>query len=163
MKTNIQTLLKLIAKEEKNLDYLLVNLRTHLFNISIEELDGRCKIIEDYKSEFEEELSELDKLIKRLIDYKNILFEKNNTFKLSDGRTLQQAITDNLYLKKHRQFFENIVRNKSMKKRVNNSYFECYDLNFDAKMVKRRLKEINEKIEGTENEIAKLDLIDFTI
>lgn len=163
MKINIQALLKLIAKEEKNLDYLLVNLRSHLFNISIEELDGRCKIIEDYKCEFEEELIELDKLIKRIIDYKNILFEKNNAFKLSDGRTLHQAIIDNLYLKKHRQFFENIVRNKSTKKRVSSSYFECYDLNFDVKIMKRRLKEINEKIEVTENEIAKLNLIDFTI
>lgn len=166
MKTNIQTLLKLIAKEEKNLDYLLANLRAHLFNITIEELDGRCRIIENYKSDFEEELKELDKLIKRLINYKNILFEKNNTFKLSDGRTIQQAITDNLYLRKHKEFFENIVCNKSTKNRitdVNNSYFECYDLNFDPKIMKKRLQEISQKIDTTENEIAKLNLIDFTI
>lgn len=166
MKTNIQALIKLITKEEEVLDYLLANLRNHLFNISIEELDGRCRIIEDYKSDFEEELKELDKLIRKIVYHKNILFEKKNTFKLKDGRTIQQAIADNMYLQRHKTFFENIVDSRSTKKwgiDVNGTYFESYDLIFSPKVIKKRLQEINERIETTENEIAKLKLIEFTI
>lgn len=166
MKTNIQKLIKLITKEEKDLGYLLANLRSHLFNISIEELDGRCKIIEDYKSDFEEELNELDKLIRKIVYHKNILFEKCNTFKLKDGRTIQQAVMDNMYLRRHKTFFENIVDSRLTKMwgiDANGTYFESYDLIFEPKMIKERLKEINEKIEATENEIAKIKLIEFTI
>lgn len=166
MKTNIQALIKLITKEERDLDYLLANLQSHLFNISNEELDGRCKIIEDYKSDFEEELKELDKLIRKIVYHKNILFEKKNTFKLKDGRTIQQAITDNMYLRRHKTFFENIVDSRLTKKwgiDANGTYFESYELIFTPKVIKKRLQEINERIEATENEIAKLKLIEFTI
>lgn len=166
MKTNIQALIKLIKKEEKNLDYLLVNLLSHLLNISIEKLDGRCKIIENYKSDLEEDLKELDKLIRKIAYHKNILMEKKNTLKLSDGRTMQQAITDNMYLQSRKTFFENIVDSKLTKMcgiDANGTYFEDNDVIFSPKVIEKRLQEINEKIDATEKEIAKLNLIEFTI
>lgn len=166
MKTNIQALIKFIRKEEKNLDYLLANLLSHLLNISIEEFDGSCKIIEDFRSDFEEELKELDKLIRKIVYHKNILMEKRNTFKLSDGRTIQQTITDNMYLQRRKTFYENIVGSRLSKMwgiDADGKYFESNDVVFSPKVIKKRVQEINEKIDATENEIAKLNLIDFTI
>ena len=60
MKTNISALMSIIAEEEKNFNNLLCNMRGHIFNITIQELDGRETVIEDYKEDFTNELTLLE-------------------------------------------------------------------------------------------------------
>lgn len=166
MKTNNQTLMSIIAKEEKELDFLVASLRTHLFSISTEELDGKKNIVENYKNEFCEEESQLENLISSLQNHKNTLFTKNNTFKLEDGRTIQQAISDNNYLRKLRSFYESIIRSRTTKHRVtevHNSYFEIHELNFDVKKIKEKIEILDSKIAKTDYEISKLNTIDYEI
>ena len=70
---------------------------------------------------------------------KKFQFIKNNSLKLNDGRTIQQAISDNNYLRKLKNFYNSIVNNRSTKQRiteVNNSYFECRNLNYDVKEIR---------------------------
>lgn len=166
MKINNQTLMSTIVQEEKRLDYLMASLRTHLFSITIEEMDGKKNIVEDYKNEFKEEQMELENLINNLCCHKKILFNNNNTFKLKDGRTIQQAISDNNYLRKVKSFYESIVRSRITKHRVteaHNSYFECHEINFDPNVIKEKIISLDNQIIKTDYEISKLNSLDFEI
>ena len=109
---------------------------------------------------------EIEKISKELSRLKAILYEKNNEFKLSDGRTIQQAIVDNTNLRKLKTTYENLLLLKNTKKRVtevNNSYFESKTLNFDQSKLKKRLEEIDSEIQKTDFEISKLNSIEFNI
>lgn len=166
MKTNISALMSIISEEEKNFNTLLVMTKGHLFSTTIEELDGKVTVIEDYKTDFKNELEVLESLNNKISTLKKVLFEKNNTFKLNDGRTIQQAISDNNYLRKLKSFYESITLYNSSKRRVtevNNSYFESKTLNCNIDEIKSKLKLIDEKIQQTDFEISVLNSKEFEI
>ncbi len=166
MKTNISALMNLISEVEKNLNSKIYSIEDYALNISIEELDGKVNLVEDNKEIFNLNLKEIEKASKELSRLKAILYEKNNEFKLSDGRTIQQAIVDNTNLRKLKTTYENLLLLKNTKKRVtevNNSYFESKTLNFDQNKLKKRLEEIDSEIQKTDFEISKLNSVEFSI
>ncbi|MBF0987249.1 MAG: hypothetical protein HXK72_02780 [Clostridiales bacterium] len=166
MKTNISALMNLISEVEKNLSSKIYSIEDYALNISIEELDGKVNLVEDNKEIFNLNLEEIEKASKELSRLKAILYEKNNEFKLSDGRTIQQAIVDNTNLRKLKTTYENLLLLKNTKKRVtevNNSYFESKTLNFDQNKLKKRLEEIDSEIQKTDFEISKLNSVEFSI
>ena len=166
MKTNISALMNLISEVEKNLSSKIYSIEDYALNISIEELDGKVNLVEDNKEIFNLNLEEIEKASKELLRLKAILYEKNNEFKLSDGRTIQQAIVDNTNLRKLKTTYENLLLLKNTKKRVtevNNSYFESKTLNFDQNKLKKRLEEIDSEIQKTDFEISKLNSVEFSI
>ena len=166
MKINISSLMNLISEVEKNLSSKIYSIEDYALNISIEELDGKVNLVEDNKEIFNLNLEEIEKTSKELSRLKAILYEKNNEFKLSDGRTIQQAIVDNTNLRKLKTTYENLLTLKNTKKRVtevNNSYFESKTLNFDQSKLKKRLEEIDSEIQKTDFEISKLNSIEFNI
>lgn len=166
MKTNISALMSLISEEERNLNNLIRNAKGHLFNTTIEELNGRTNIIEDYKSDLDEELENIERTYTKLSKLKSVLHEKNNTLTLKDGRTIVCAISDNTYLRKIKEFYEGMITYRSTKSRVtevNNSYFESHTLNFDVKEIKTKLEAIDSQIRETDFEISKLNSIEFDI
>lgn len=166
MKTNISALMNLISEEEKYLNNRAYNIRGLALNTSVQELDGRVNIIEDNKETFDLELKGLEESIKKLSELKTILYEKNNSFKLNDGRTIQQAIVDNTNLRKLKTCYEQLLLSKSSKKRmteVNNSYFECRTINFEPSIIKEKLDKIDKTIQQTDFEISKLNSVEFEI
>ena len=161
MKLNLTTLMSKINEEESNLNTLMTNIKEHLYSTSIKELDGSETILENYKQDLDEELKSLETSYQLLTKLKKFQFIKNNSLKLNDGRTIQQAISDNNYLRKLKNF---IVNNRSTKQRiteVNNSYFECRNLNYDVKEIRNKIEKITQEIETTEFEISKLNSIEF--
>ena len=153
-----------INEEESNLNTLMTNIKEHLYSTSIKELDGSETVLENYKQDLDEELKSLETSYQLLTKLKKFQFIKNNSLKLSDGRTIQQAIADNNYLRKLKNFYNSIVNNRSTKQRiteVNNSYFECRNLNYDVKEIKNKIEKITQEIETTEFEISKLNSIEF--
>lgn len=153
-----------INEEESNLNTLMTNIKEHLYSISIKELDGSETVLENYKQDLDEELKSLETSYQLLTKLKKFQFIKNNSLKLNDGRTIQQAISDNNYLRKLKNFYNSIVNNRSTKQRiteVNNSYFECRNLNYDVKEIRNKIEKITQEIETTEFEISKLNSIEF--
>lgn len=153
-----------INEEESNLNTLMTNVKEHLYSTSIKELDGSETVLENYKQDLDEELKSLETSYQLLTKLKKFQFIKNNSLKLSDGRTIQQAISDNNYLRKLKNFYNSIVNNRSTKQRiteVNNSYFECRNLNYDVKEIRNKIEKITQEIETTEFEISKLNSIEF--
>lgn len=164
MKLNLTTLMSKINEEESNLNTLMTNIKEHLYSISIKELDGSETVLENYKQDLDEELKSLETSYQLLTKLKKFQFIKNNSLKLNDGRTIQQAISDNNYLRKLKNFYNSIVNNRSTKQRiteVNNSYFECRNLNYDVKEIRNKIEKITQEIETTEFEISKLNSIEF--
>lgn len=164
MKLNLTTLMSKINEEESNLNTLMTNIKEHLYSTSIKELDGSETVLENYKQDLDEELKSLETSYQLLTKLKKFQFIKNNSLKLSDSRTIQQAISDNNYLRKLKNFYNSIVNNRSTKQRiteVNNSYFECRNLNYDVKEIKNKIEKITQEIETTEFEISKLNSIEF--
>ena len=166
MKTNIQSLMNLISEEEKYLNKKTYTIISYALNTTVEELDGRINVIEDNKETFDLDFQEIERSIKNISKLKAVLYEKNNEFKLSDGRTIQQAIVDNTNLRKLKSTFEQLLLLKSSKRRVtevNNSYFECKTINFNSKELMKKLEEIDQEIQSTDFEISKLNSIEFEI
>lgn len=166
MKINISALMSLISEKEKNLNSRSYTIKEYAINTSVEELDGRINLIEDNKEAFDLDLTEIERSAKELSRLKTILYEKNNQFKLTNGRSIQQAIVDNTNLRKLKSSYEQLLLLKNSKRRVtevNNSYFECKTLNFDSKQLRRRLEEIDNEIQKTDFEIAKLNSVEFEI
>ena len=158
--------MNLIAEEEKNFSNECYDIKNYLYNTSVEELDGRINIIEDCKEDFLLSLEKIENCNKELSKLKAVLYEKNNEFKLTDGRSIQEAIVDNTNLRKLKSCFETILYARSSKKRVtevNNSYFESKVVNFNPKEVRKRLEEIDLEIQKTDFEISKLNSIEFEI
>ena len=152
MKLNLTTLMSKINEEENNFNTLMSNIRLHLFSTSIKELDGRETILEDYKDDLTTELKALKDSYELLTKLKRIQFEKNNSYKLADGRTIQQAISDNNYLRKLKNFYTSIVNNRSTKTRVT-----------EVKNIQDEIDKITQNIETTDFEISKLNSIEFEI
>ena len=166
MKTNIAALMSLISEEERYLNSRSYTIKGYAINTSVEELDGRTNVIEDNKEAFDLDMEELERSAKELSRLKTILYEKNNQFKLTDGRSIQQAIVDNANLRKLKSVYEQLLLLKNSKKRVtevHNSYFECRTVNFDSKELKKRLDEIDNEIQKTDFEISRLNSVEFEI
>lgn len=166
MKINISGLMNIIVDEERKLRDLSNYLQTHIYSISIQELNGTINIMEDYKIEFEETLKEYNKTITKISKLKSFLYEKNNSFKLSDNRTIQEAINDNTNLRKKKGIYDQMLLYRNTKRRiteVNNSYFECKTVNFDINKIKKESDELETLIQNTDFEISKLNSIEFEI
>ena len=166
MKTNISALMGLIAEQKRLLNGKTYSLKRYAINTSVEELDGRINIIEDNKETYEQDFKKIEDGVKELSRLKGILYEKNNEFKLSDGRSIQQAIVDNENLRNLKTTYEQLLQLQPSKRRVtevHNSYFECRTVNFDSKQLRKKLEEIDNKIQKTDFEISKLNSVEFEI
>ena len=156
----------LIDEKERKSSSMFFSLKKHVFNTSIQELSGVLNVIEDNKKDFEEELIEVQNLSNEIIKLKSILYEKNNTFKLSDGRSIQAAIVENSNLRKLKDNFELLLNYRNSKQRVtevNNSYFQIQEINYNQDEIKSQIQILDEKIRNTDFEISKLNSIEFEI
>ena len=95
MKTNLSNLMSIVSEEERKFSNYGWSLRTYAYTTAIQELDGQVNITENYKKDFENSLQELKKSEEKIITIKKIIYEKNNKLKLTDGRTIQEAIVEN--------------------------------------------------------------------
>jgi len=164
MKTNLSNLMSIAAEEEKRFMEYNYQVKEHTHSTSTQELDGTITIIEDYKEDFEKEFEAFKKSQEKISKVKAILYEKNNSFKLPDGRTIQQAIVDNNTLRKMKSLYGYLITQKSNKRRiteVNNSYFECRTVNYDVETLKKEYNNLVKQIQDTDFEISKLNSIEF--
>jgi len=166
MKINISGLMNVIKDEERRFNLLSTSIQSHIYNTEIQELNGNVNIIEDYKKDFEKEVKEYKETLTKISKLKSTLYEKNNQFKLSDGRTIQEAIIDNTNLRKMKTTYEIILNFRNSKRRVtevNNSYFECKTVNFDVDSLRTEAAALESIIQKTDFEISKLNSIEFDI
>lgn len=166
MKTNLSNLMNIVAEDERKFNEYAAELRQYVYNISIQELNGTVNVIEDYNEGFTRTFSEYKKLQEKIIKMKSVLYEKNNTFKLPDGRTIQEAIVENTILRKMKTTYEILLSQKNSKRRiteVNNSYFECKMINFDIENIREEYQVLEKKIQDTDFEISKLNSIEFEV
>ncbi len=166
MKTNISGLMSLIKDLETNLDNLELQIINHAQNKKIIELNKVENVIEDYHKDYDEEVKEYEDTINRISYLKRVLYEKNNSFKLNDGRSIQEAIVDNTNLRKLKNLYNTLLEKRNSKVRVtevNNSYFEETIVNFDVDELKKKKQDLENKIYETDFEISKLNSIEFEI
>lgn len=166
MKTNITNLMGLVSEYERKLNILTVNLRAHVYTTTIKELDGTENIIEDYNDDFKTEYDEYLNIASQIVKIKQIIYSKNNELKLPGGNSIQDALVEVSILRKRSYLLEELNSYKSTNRRVtevNNSYFECKSLNFDAKKIKEEKERIDTRIREVEFEISKLNSLEFEI
>ena len=166
MKTNLSNLMNIVVEEERKFSAYGYELKEYAYNTSTQELDGTVNIIEDYKEDFTKDFEEYKKTQEKITKIKSMIFQKNNTFKLPDGRTIQEALVDNTNLRKMKNLYNYLLSQKSVKKRVtevNNSYFECKTINFNINQIREEYEILEKKIQDTDFEISKLNSIEFEI
>ena len=165
MKINLSSLMCLIDENEKQYSSLFFALKKYVLNTSIQELNGTTNVVEDNKKDFEEELTEVKRLSSEISKLKGVLYEKNNFFKLSDGRTIQTAIVENSNLRRLKDSLQALLNYRNLKQRVtevNNSYFQIQEINYNQE-IKSQIQQLDEKIRNTDFEISKLNSIEFEI
>lgn len=166
MKTNLSNLMSIVSELEKEFSDCAYELKGMAYNASIQELDGTINVVEDCKDEFQNSFKQFLDMQEKIVKIKSAIYEKNNTFKLPDGRTIQEAIVENTNLRKVKSVYSVLLSKRSSKKRiteVNNSYFECKDLNYDSKVIKEEYDKVDKRIVETDFEISKLNSIEFEL
>ncbi len=166
MKTNISGIMLMISDYSSRASVLERYIKSHVYNTSIQELSGTVTVMEDYKNDFTEELKEYQDCLEKITKLKGILYKKNNEFKLSDGMTIQEAIVRNDNNRKLKAMYDYLVGFKNAKTRmteVNNSYFECKDINYNADELKKEIDRLEKEIQNIDFEISKLNSIEFDI
>ena len=83
MVTNLANLMSIVSEEEKKFSNYGFSLKTYAYNISIQELDGKTNVTEDYKKDFEKYYDELTCI--------------NNKRKLNDSDELKILYRDKLF------------------------------------------------------------------
>ena len=134
MRTNIANLMSIIVEEERKFNDYSCDLKNYVYNTTIQELNGTTNVIEDYQDDFQNTMENYKKTQEKITKLKSIIYEKNNSFHLSDGRTIQEALVDNTNLRKMKSVYLGLLSKKNSKRRiteVNNSYFECKTVNYD--------------------------------
>ena len=166
MKTNLSNLMNIVVEEERKFSSYGYSLKEYVYNTSTQELDGTINVIEDYKDDFQKDFQDYKNTQEKITKIKSIIYQKNNTFKLPDGRTIQEALVDNTNLRKMKSLYNYLISQKNVKKRVtevNNSYFECKTINFDINKIREEYEILEKKIQDTDFEISKLNSIEFEV
>ena len=166
MKTNLSNLMNIVIEEERKFSSYGYSLKEYVYNTSTQELDGTINVIEDYKDDFQKDFQDYKNTQEKITKIKSIIYQKNNTFKLPDGRTIQEALVDNTNLRKMKSLYNYLISQKNVKKRVtevNNSYFECKTINFDINKIREEYEILEKKIQDTDFEISKLNSIEFEV
>ena len=166
MKTNLTNLMNMVSEYERNLNIVNGNLRKHIYTTTIEELDGRKTITEDFREAFKNEFIEYNDLFEKIQIAKQVIAKKNNEFKLPNGDTISDTLITINLLRKKMFLIEGFLSEKSSKRRiteVNNSYFEAKEVNFDADAMKEVYDKIQNEIQSLEFEISKLNSKEFEV
>ena len=166
MKTNLSNLMNIVVEEEWKFSSYGYTLKEYVYNTSTQELDGTINVIEDYKDDFQKDFQDYKNTQEKITKIKSIIYQKNNTFKLPDERTIQEALVDNTNLRKMKSLYNYLISQKNVKKRVtevNNSYFECKTINFDINKIREEYEILEKKIQDTDFEISKLNSIEFEV
>ena len=166
MKTNISGIMLMISDYTSKASMLEKSIRNHVYNVSIQELSGNITVIEDNKKDFDVELKEYQECLEKITKLKGILYQKNNEFSLSDGTSIQEAIVKNANARKLKSTYDYLIGYRNTKVReteVNNSYFECKDINYDIEKIKNEISRLEKEIQNTDFEISKLNSLEFEI
>jgi len=166
MKTNLANLMNMVSEYERNLNTINSQLRSHVYTTTIEELDGKKNIVEDYREAFKDEFIEYNELFEKIQIAKQVIAQKNSELKLSNGDTIADTLITINLLRKKMLLLESFLNEKNSKRRiteVNNSYFESKEVNFDTKAMKEVYNKIQQEIQSLEFEISKLNSKEFDV
>lgn len=159
MKINLASLMSKISELESQFNELNYELKLKSINTKIIELNGQSQVIEEYP-DFENELKHFMELADEITKLKGILFEKNNSIKLSNGKTIQNALIDVKNKRHVLELIKSLNKQNSYKKRTsetNNSYFTSKELAYNKEDTKKIEEDLLSEIQNIELEISKLN------
>ena len=165
MKTNLIDLMSENSKLEKEISELYFDLRKNNRNIDAIELDGRISNLE-YNGDFMDKYTDYNKKLEEINKIKALLFKKNNSLVLSNGKTIQAALVEISNKKKVIELINSLLTIRPSKERiteVNNSYFRSVSLAFDLEQMKDEKERSEAEIKTYEFEISQLNSNIFEI
>ena len=165
MKTNLMDLMSENSKLEKEVIELYYDLKGNNTNIEAIELDGHKQSLEN-NQEFMARYEEYNKKIEKINKIKAILFQKNNSLTLSNGKTIQATLVEISNKKKVIDLIDNLLKIRPSKERiteVNNSYFRSVEPAFDIQYMKKEKEDLEASVKTLEFEISQLNSNTFEI
>lgn len=168
MVTNLIKLMSLIKEQEKDFQEKCVLLTIYSKNKTAIEVNSPShkESLEFNSADFQETLDEISRLEEEIIKNKSILFERNNSLKLPNGKTIQSAInviSIKKTLLKNLEYIKDIKITKERITEVNNSYYIQTEPSFDTFSINNKIEQLKQEIIDTEFEISKLNSIEFEI
>lgn len=165
MKTNLIDLMSENSKLEKEVLELYYDLKRNNTNVETVELDGRRQSLES-NDDFIGRYAEYKKKIEKINKIKAILFQKNNSLILSNGKTIQATLVEISNNKKVINLIDDLLKIKPSKERiteVNNSYFRSVEPAFDIEYMKEEKEDLEASVKALEFEISQLNSNTFEI
>ncbi|MFR3182209.1 MAG: hypothetical protein ACLTPN_01115 [Clostridia bacterium] len=164
MKTNLVDLMSKISQLETEQSELSYDLR-NCMNVKVIELNGHETMLEEYPH-FMDDFNKYMEIGEEISKLKGVLYEKNNSLKLTTGLTIQQALFDIQNKKKMLSLVKSLTRQNPSKRRTTentNSYFTAQELAYDKEYMKRTEEDLKEIIQKLELEISQLNSQMFEI
>lgn len=165
MKTNLVDLISQVSQLEKDYSELKYRLINHSMNTRIIELNGDSQMLDEYL-DFNDDFRKFFEIEKEITKLKGIIFEKNNSLKLNNGYTIQQALVDIKNKRTALDLIEYLANQTPYKKRTsetNNSYFTSKELNYDKNTMISLREDLRNQIQQMELEISQLNSEMFDI
>ncbi len=165
MKTNMTDLMSRLAQMQNDFSDASLKIKLNSTRTSIIELNGNTQLIDDAE-DFDENFERFVKLSKIIPKLKNIICERNNTLRLENGETIQEALLRISTLRKLLDTFGTLASKKPYKKRTTentNSYFTSVELAYDKEKMKKMKEETIAEIQALEFGINQLNAAEFEI
>lgn len=165
MKTNLVDLISQVSQLEKDYSELKYRLSNHSMNTRIIELNGDSQMLDEYL-DFNDDFRKFFEIEKKITELKGIIFEKNNSLKLNNGYTIQQALVDIKNKRIALDLIEYLANQTPYKRRTsetNNSYFTSKELNYNKNTMISLREDLRDQIQQMELEISQLNSEMFDI
>lgn len=165
MKTNLMSLMQILATLKQEKDTYLYATINSAQNTYIIELDGKKQDMEmnydflDNKKKYLRILTNIEKI-------QNEIDNRNNSLKIKGGLTIKEALNRINSLQNQKVLDEKLFNIKDSKRRVSettNSYFVERISNYNKKDVEERIGKITEEIQSLQNEINTANSQEFEI
>ena len=165
MKTNMTDLMSRLSQMQKDFGELSYKLKTNCTRTSIIELNGKTQLIDEVE-DFDESYERFYRLSNIIPKVKGILCERNNTLKLKNGQTIQEALAKVSTLRTLLDTVEALSSKRPYKKRTTentNSYFTFVEPVYNKEEMKEMKEKLMVEIQALEFEINQLNSIEFEL
>ena len=165
MITNLSNLMADVSRLERQFSRLVKRLDYYNMNEKAIDLNLKEMVLVEYPN-FEKDLAQAADLQNEISRLRGIIYEKNNSYILSTGKTIQASIADLTSKRTLLSLYDDLLEKSPSKERVtevNNSYYLSKELAFNKDNLQEKRELLENEISQMEFEISKFNAETFEV
>ena len=165
MITNLSNLMADVSRLERQFSRLVKRLDYYNMNEKAIDLNHKEMVLVEYPN-FEKDLAQAAELQNEISRLRGIIYEKNNSYILSTGKSIQASIADLTSKRTLLSLYDDLLEKSPSKERVtevNNSYYLSKELAFNKDNLQEKREILENEISQMEFEISKFNSETFEV